>query len=155
MPAYYLTSQALEELKKELHELKTTGRQEIAERLRESKDLGDLSENAEYQDAKETQAQLESKIEKLEDMIKHATIIKKGNGHSRVDLGSTIKVKSLSQSKNHKVLSIVGSLEAKPEEGKISNESPLGKAFLGVKKDDIVVVKTPNGEVKYKVEEIL
>jgi len=155
MATNYLTPEALEQLKQELHYLKTDKRQEIAERLRESKELGDLSENAEYQETKEVQAQLEAKIQKLEELIKHSVVIKKNNNRgTRVEIGSTIMVVSLTPPRVKKKFIITGSMEAKPEEGRISNESPLGRAFLNTKKGDIVVVKTPNGEVKYKIEHI-
>jgi len=151
---YYFTPEAFSNLKKELEELKTVKRREIAEKLYESKELGDLSENAQYQETKQEQLLLESKIEELEEMVKNAVIIKKNSGNGVVSLGSTITVKMVGPLKQKKIFTIVGSREAKPEEGKISNESPLGQAFLGQKKGAVVVVKTPKGEIKYKIEDI-
>ncbi len=151
---YYLTAESLEEKKLELLDLKDNKRREIAEKLREAKEFGDLSENAEYQEAKESQLILEDKIIKLENLVKEAKIIQKTNGHNKVSIGSVIKVKSFNGTQTTKIFSLVGSLEAKPEEGRISNESPLGKAFLEKAKGDIIVAKTPAGEVKYRIEEI-
>lgn len=148
---YYLTPERLEEFKKELEGLKTTRRAEVADRLRRAKDLGDLSENSEYQEAREEQAQVEARIFELEEMIKNATLIKKTDGRGAVQLGSTVVAKKDSQEVRFR---IVGSNEAKPEAGQISNESPLGKAFVGRKIGDAVKVKTPNGEVLYEILQI-
>jgi len=150
----YITSEAYKALKRELGELKTIKRKEIAQMLQEAKELGDLSENAAYQEAKETQSVLETRILQLEIFFKDASIIRRSPNNHIVQLGSTIEIKSLTQPINNKVLTIVGSHEAKPIEGRISNESPLGKAFLGHAKDDILLVNTPQGDVKYKILKI-
>ena len=144
---YYLTLERLEELKKELNELKTTRRAEVAERLKRAKELGDLSENAEYMEAREEQNQVETRIVELEDMIKNAAVIKHMNG-SKVQIGSTVE---LEKDSRKMTLTIVGPNEADPSAGKISNESPLGKAFLDKKTGDSVKVKTPAGETTYKI----
>ena len=144
---YYLTPERLEELKKELSELKTVRRAEVAERLKRAKELGDLSENAEYMEAREEQNQVETRIFELEDMIKNAAVIKHMNG-SKVQIGSTVEME---KDGRKMTFMIVGPNEADPSVGKISNESPLGKAFLDKKTGDSVKVKTPGGEATYKI----
>lgn len=147
----YLTKERHAELQAELKNLKTEGRKATAERLKKAKEYGDLSENSEYAEAKEEQDRLERRIFELEEMLKKAAIIEKPVGKSEVSVGATIKVL-----KGDKEISyhIVGSNETKPEGGKISNESPLGMAFLGKKVGDVVKVKTPTGEVEYKIAAI-
>lgn len=147
----YLSPEGIETLKKELQELKTKERQEIAKRLQEAKDLGDLSENAEYFEAKEAQSLNENRIAELEELLKNAVVIKTSSTEDIVIIGSTIETKS---NNNVETFSIVGSAEAKPQEGKISNESPLGRAFLGKRAGDEVDIKTPGGVVKYKILKI-
>jgi len=150
----YLSPEAYKKLKEELHFLKTVTRKEVALKIQEAKELGDLSENAAYQEAKDTQAALETRILELELLLKNAAIIypKKGNG--LVELGSSIVVQSLSLPKIRREFTIIGAHEANPNEGKISNESPLGKSFINHKKGDVVIVKTPKGDVKYKIVSI-
>lgn len=147
----YLSPEGIETLKKELQELKTKKRQEIAKRLQEAKDLGDLSENAEYFEAKEAQSLNESRIGELEELLKNAVIIEAPNEENTIGIGSTIEVKSAAGAER---FSIVGSAEAKPQEGKISNESPLGRSFLNRKIGDDIEVKTPGGTTKYKIIKI-
>ncbi len=147
----YLSKEGIEALKKELQELKTTKRQEIAKRLQEAKDLGDLSENAEYFEAKEAQSLNDNRIAELEDLLKNAVLIEETGEENIVRVGSKIDVKS---ARGMETFSIVGSAEAKPQEGKISNESPLGRAFLRQKAGSEVEVKTPGGLVKYKIIKI-
>lgn len=144
---YHLTPERLEELKKELNELKTVKRAEVAERLKRAKELGDLSENAEYMEAREEQTQVETRIAELEDMIKNAIVIKQTNGH-KVQIGSTVEVE---WNDKKMTLTIVGPNETDPSAGKISNESPLGKALLDKKSGDSAKVKTPAGETTYKI----
>lgn len=148
----YLSAEGIEEIKKELQELKTKKRQEIAKRLQEAKDLGDLSENAEYFEAKEAQSLNENRISELEDLLKNAVVIEASSTEDTVRIGSKIEVMA---NNNVEVFSIVGSAEAKPQEGKISNESPLGRAFLNKKIGDEVEIKTPGGIVKYKIIKII
>ncbi len=148
----YLSPEGIENLKKELQELKTAKRQEIAKRLQEAKELGDLSENAAYFEAKESQSLNETRIAELEDLLKNAVIIKAAGDENVVRIGSTIVVKS--SGNGTEVFTIVGSAEAKPMEGKISNESPLGRTFLNKKIGEEVEVKTPGGLVKYKIIKI-
>ena len=146
----YLSAEGLEKVKKELHELKTQKRQEIAARLEHAKSLGDLSENAEYQETKEEQSLVESKIIELEDIIREAVLIK-GHRTDQVEVGSTVRVSS---ERGEETYMIVGSEEASPAEEKISNESPMGKAFLGHKVGETVQVRTPRGVIEYKIMEI-
>jgi len=142
----YITKAGLEKIKMELAELKNK-RIEISKKIEESKSLGDLSENAEYIAAREMQSFNEGRILELENLIKDAVIIE--NDHSdNVQIGSTVEV---SLNGKNQVFVIVGSQESDPEHGKISNESPLGKAFLGHKKGDIIKIKTPNKIVEYKI----
>lgn len=148
MDKKYFTSERLEELKKELHDLKTKRRKEVSERLKRAKEYGDLSENSEYSEAKDELAQLEAQIFELEETIKKAEIIQKSGGLEMVQIGSTVTAQKNGQSFRY---TIVGSHEAKPEEGRISNESPLGKAFLGKRIGDSIAVTTPSGVVEYKI----
>lgn len=143
----YISQEGLEQQKKELEILKEK-RQEIAKRLEEAKALGDLSENHEYLSAREVQAFNEGKIQELEQFLRDAVVINNHKKSSVVQIGQTIEVKA-----NGKKLTftIVGSEEANPSLGKISNESPLGEAFLGKKVDETVEVETPGGRVKYKI----
>ena len=144
---HYLTPERLEELKKELEELKTSRRAEVAERLKRAKELGDLSENAEYMEAREEQTQVETRIVELEDMIKNASVIKHTNGN-KIQIGSTVEME---RDNKTMTLMIVGPNEADPTAGKISNESPMGRAFLGHTTGETVKVKTPGGETVYKI----
>lgn len=144
---YHLTPERLEELKNELAKLKTEKRGDVAERLKRAKELGDLSENAEYMEARDEQVQVETRIAELEDMIKNAVLITQSKG-DKVQIGSTIEVEKNGQ---QMVLTIVGPNETDPTGGRISNESPLGKAFVGRLKGESVKVKTPAGEMTYKI----
>jgi transcription elongation factor GreA len=145
---YYLTPERLEELKTELSELKNKKRIEVAERLKRAKELGDLSENSEYFEAREEQALVEARILELEEMVKNASVIKKAASTETVQMGSTVEIAKDGQTFK---FTIVGSNEARPEAGLLSNESPLGKAFVGKRVGAEVKVKTPTGEVAYKI----
>lgn len=147
----YLTPERLAELKQELNELKTIRRAEVAERLQHAKELGDLSENVEYQEAREEQAQVEARIFELEEMIKNATVIEKVAQKETVQIGSTVTAQKNGDTVTYK---IVGSNEANPSEGKISNESPLGRAFVGKRAGEEIKIKTPGGEAVYKIVSI-
>jgi len=149
---YYVTADRLKELKKELETLKTEKRIEVAKRLKRAKELGDLSENSEYTEAREEQTNVERRIYELEQMVKNASIITKpGKGTGMVQIGSTVSVSSGGE---HRQFTIVGSSETKPEEGFISNESPIGGALLNKEVGAIVTIKAPKGEVIYKIEKI-
>lgn len=149
--AEYLSAEGLEKLKQELRELKTKKRQEIAARLEHAKSLGDLSENAEYQEANEEQALVEQRIAELDERMRDAVVMHKPTKTDSVRVGSTVVVSSL---RGEETYTILGSEEADPGRGKISNESPLGKAFLGRKVGDKVDVKTPSGAMAYTIAEI-
>ena len=146
----YISHEGLEKQKKELEELKLK-RQEIAHRLEEAKALGDLSENQEYIAAKEAQAFNEGKIVELEQLLRDAVVIENNRKHGAVQIGSSVEVKVNGKSK---IFTIVGSEEADPANGKISNESPLGKAFLGRKVGESAEAETPGGKMHYKIIDI-
>jgi transcription elongation factor GreA len=145
---YHLTAEGKTELETELTEL-IAKRSEIAEKIANARDYGDLSENAEYDAAREEQAMLETRIAELEDILKNADIIKPTKSN-------TIKVGSTVHLKNGKKVTyqVVGPVEADPLEGKISNESPIGAALIGQKVGDKVTITTPRGEVVYAIEAI-
>lgn len=155
MNEVYLTREGLEELKRRHEDLVVNRRKEVAERIKIAREFGDLSENAEYDAAKEEQSFVESEIKDLEEKIMHAVIIDDGelNKHE-VSLGSTVKVLDVEFDEEAE-FRIVGTTEADAAENRISNESPLGKALLGGKKGDVVKVPTPNGgTIEYKIIEI-
>ena len=145
-----ITQEGYDKLKRELDELVRVKRIEIAKRIEKAKELGDLSENAEYSEAKEAQAFNEGKIIELSNLLKNITVVKSKTSKDKISMGSKIKVQNLNTKKT-KDLVIVSFNESDPLEGKISNESPLGLAFFGRKKDDVVVVNTPKGEIEYKI----
>jgi len=151
MTKQYLTKERLEELKGELETLKSKKRVEVAERLKQAKEYGDLSENSEYAEAREEQANVETRIAELEDLLKEAVTLKMNGGGESVTVGSTVLVKKGEKTNTY---TIVGSYEAKPEEGRISDESPLGKAFLKKKAGDSVSVSTPAGTQTYEILKI-
>jgi transcription elongation factor GreA len=147
----YLSRDGLEKLRAELDEMVTVKRPEVADRIHDAKEHGDLSENAEYEDAKNEQAFVEGRIQTLEAMIKNATIIDENTSTDHVQIGSTVKVTG---EDGPETFLIVGSAEAKPAQGRISNESPVGRALLGRKKGEKVVVKVPAGDFSYTIVEI-
>lgn len=146
----YLSKEKFEKLKEELKYLKAVKRNEIKKRIEESLNLGDLSENAEYAEAKEAKAFNEGRILELEEILKNAVIVTGQNGRrGEVDIGSTVRVKT---GKEIQEFTIVGSEESDPAQGKISNESPLGRAFFGKKAKDTVEISTPRGKkIKYTI----
>lgn len=145
----YLTKDGLDKIKAELDELVKVRRKEIALRIQEAKELGDLSENAEYQEAKNEQAFNEGRIEELENIVKHAAIIDEDTKPSGVvQVGSTVSAKV---NGTNSTFIIVGSNEADPGSGKISNESPIGRAFLGKRINETATVLTPKGETVYTI----
>ena len=150
MHKQYLSKESLEWLKKELEELKTTKRMEIAQRLKQAKEYGDLSENSEYAEAREEQAGVESRIFELEELLKNAAVLVKQGG-DLVQIGSTVTARKGDATVAY---TIVGSYEAKPEEGKISDESPLGKALMRRKVGDKVKLSTKTGAVEYEILKI-
>lgn len=146
----YMSPEGLEKLKQELQELKTVRRREAANKIENAKNLGDLSENAEYHDAKEELAFIEGRIQDIEQMLKNVSIIEEG-GSTTVRVGSSVEVEVNGKMKQFK---IVGSNEADPAQGMISNESPLGSAFLGHATGDDVDVTTPAGTQTYTITNV-
>lgn len=144
-----ITKEGLEKMQKELEDLRTTKRAEVAQRLKEAIAMGDLSENSEYDEAKNAQAFLEGRIVQLEQQIRTAQIIVKGK-KNRIDVGSTVTIEDMEEYVKETV-TIVGSAESNPFEGRISNESPVGSALVGAKAGDIVEADAPNSVIKYKV----
>jgi transcription elongation factor GreA len=148
-----LTPEGLANLKAELDQLSTTRRREVAQRIKEAREFGDISENAEYDDAKNEQAMLEARIAALEDKLRSATVIDQASiTNEVVGVGSVVHVKD-EKGKSVKY-TIVGSAEASPAEMKLSNESPVGKALLGHKRGEQVVIVTPRGKRKLKITKI-
>jgi transcription elongation factor GreA len=146
----YLTPEKFEELKQELEHLKTVRRKEVAESLEYARSLGDLSENAEYQEARDMQAAIEERISHLEQVIKEAKIVAHDKKGDVVGLGSAVTIQKDGESKNHSY-TIVGSEEANIHEHKLSYLSPLGEALMGKAKGDKFSFVTPNGKQSYKV----
>lgn len=152
MDNQYFSKEGLEKLKEEYEHRTGQLRVEIAARIKEAKEQGDLSENAEYAEAKETQSLNEGRIEELKAILDNAVIISShGNNGGVVRVGSRLKVQS---GKDVREFIIVGAVEADPANGKISNESPLGAAFLGHEKGAKVSVTTPKGPAEYKILEV-
>lgn len=149
----FLTPEKFEELKKELEYLKTTRRKEVAESLEYARSLGDLSENAEYQEARDMQAAIEERIQHLERVIKEAKIVAKGLKAAVVGLGSIATIQRDGE-KEDRTYTIVGSEEANIHEHKLSYLSPLGEALMGKTKGDSFTFATPNGKQAYKVIEV-
>lgn len=150
----YLSKEAFEKLKRELEYLRTDFRQEIANRLEYAKSLGDLSENSEYAEAKDMQENNEVRIAEIEDILSRSVLITKTASAPSVEIGSTVTVKR-STSENQEQFTVVGSEEANPIERKISNESPLGRAFLGKKKGEVIQAHTPSGIAEYTIVDIV
>lgn len=151
----FLTPEGLKNLENELDLAKTVKRKDIAAKIKHALAFGDISENAEYDQAKNEQGQLEEKISKLEDMLRNAKIIDEDEiTTDKVSVGSKVKVLDIEYEEEMEY-TIVGSAEANPYGGRISNESPVGQALLGGKKDDIVDVTVPDGIIQYKILDIM
>jgi transcription elongation factor GreA len=149
----YLTPEGAENLRNELEHLKNVKRPELSKRLRQAISMGDLSENADYKFTKEEQAFLEGKIQELEAILRTAILIKNSSSSGRIELGSVVRI---SDGEGEPLeYRIVGAKESDPRNGKISNESPIGKALLGKQKGEKAVASTPAGEIEYKILEIL
>ena len=148
----YLTKDGLTKLQEELELLVHTRRREIASRIQEAKELGDLSENAEYQEAKNEQAFNEGRIEEIENILRNVVIINEDqHANGIVQIGSSLQVEHSGQVV---MIHIVGSNEADPLAGRISNESPLGRALIGKKTGETITVATPKGDTAYTIKEI-
>lgn len=146
---YQITEEGKQELEAELEELKSR-RGGIADKIAEARDFGDLSENAEYDSAREEQGLVESRIAEIEDILLNAELIK-GGSKSKVSLGSKVELKT---GKKTVTYTVVGPVEADPLEGKISNESPIGVALMGKKVGENVTINTPKGEIEYEIVKI-
>jgi transcription elongation factor GreA len=145
----YITKEKREGLEKELKDLKGLGRKEVLDALEYAKSLGDLSENAEYHQAREEQAKLEERIVRIEQVLQSSQVVSGGGGED-IEVGSKVVVVKQGDSEE-KTYQIVGGEEADMREGKISNRSPFGKALFGKKKGEEVTVSTPKGVVNYKI----
>ncbi len=149
-----LTAEGLRKLEEELQDLKVVQRKEIAQKIKEAREQGDLSENAEYDAAKEEQRHIEARIEELEAIIKNAeTVAEDELDTKKINLGSKVVLRDKDTNEDVEYL-IVGSTEANALKGKISNESPIGAAIMGHKKNDVVKVTTPAGLITYKVMKV-
>ncbi len=149
MTKQYLTKERHDVLVQELQDLKNSGRRAVAEKLKRAKEFGDLSENSEYQEAREEQTYLERRIQELTEILRTSEIIKKdSNGGAVVSMGSKV---TLQRDGKSFIYTIVGSNEAKPTEGFVSNESPMGKAVLGTKPGDKIQIQTPKGKSDYLI----
>ena len=148
----FLTDAGYKKLQEELLQLKKVKRPEIAERIKQAKDYGDLSENAEYADAREEQSFVEGRILELENTLKNSTVVSQGNSDPGVvNIGDAVVVE---RDGSKATYTIVGSKEADPGSGRISNESPMGKSFMGKIKGDRVEVETPGGRMKYGILDV-
>ena len=154
MKEVILTSEGYEKLKAEIEYLKTDKRREVAERIKHAREFGDITENSEYDDAKNEQAMLEHRIALLEDRLTNARVIESAEiPKDVVGIGTRVRLKDMDANETIEYM-IVGSAEANPAEHRLSNESPVGKAILGKKKGEVVEVAVPRGSLKYKIVEI-
>ena len=154
MKEVILTPEGYEKLKQEIEYLSNDKRREVADRIRVAREFGDINENAEYDDAKNEQAMLEHRIAQLEERLRHARVIEKGDVKKDVvSIGSRVKLRDIEAKKTFEY-HIVGSAEANPAENKLSNESPVGKAIMGRKKGETVEVAAPRGTLKFKIMDI-
>ncbi len=147
----FITQDGLKKIKEELAQRKNEIRQKIAASIKEAKEQGDLSENAEYSEAKSQQAENEARIAELEYLLKESEVVAYNKSSDTIQMGSKIKVKFNGSEMDFQ---IVGSNEANPGERKISNESPMGKGFMGKRKGDEVEIEVPSGKMKYKILEV-
>lgn len=148
---FYLTPEGVKDLEHELDDLVKNKRKDVAKALKEAKDFGDLKENSSWDDAKQRQAFIEGRIGEIKNILKHAKPIKKGDGE-KVSVGSKVHV---TLDNGNQVFHIVGSTEANPDEGKISDESPIGQALLGKRVGDKASVEVPAGSITYKITKVL
>lgn len=148
-----LTHEGLKKLEDELQELKVVRRKDVAGKIKEARGQGDLSENAEYDAAKEEQAEIESRIVVIENMLRNAEVIDSETNTDSVNIGNKVKLFD-NEFEEEIEYTLVGSAEADPFNGKISNESPIGAALLGHKVGDIIEAETPDGILKFKILEI-
>lgn len=151
---FLMTSEGLEELKKELETLKTTGREDIAEKIKVARSFGDLSENSEYDEAKSEQAKIEARINEIEAILLHVRVVDDADiSTNTIGMGTKVKLKNLDTKENVEY-SIVGFAQTNPAQGLISDESPIGKALMGRKKGETVEVEVPIGVLRFKITDI-
>ena len=147
---YRMSHQRLEELKEELHYMQTVREKEVAEQIKEARSFGDLSENSEYDEAKTEQGKLYSRIAEVQDLIEHAVIVEDSEDVGKVGIGSIVTVRDLATDAEYKY-KLVGSQEANPMEGKISDDSPFGRALYGHSLGEVVDVEAPAGLIQYEI----
>lgn len=152
-PGDAITAEGLEALEAELHELETKGRQEMGKRIEAARSLGDLKENAEYHIAKEDQAHLETKIARLRNRLRNAVVVEADTASDELAFGQTAEVRDLATDKVH-TWKIVGPTEADIAQGRLSSESPVAEALLGVAEGEEVDAETPSGKRRYRVEKL-
>lgn len=150
---HFLTKKGIQKLEKELEELTSVTRHEIAEKIRQAVSFGDLSENSEYHEAKEAQAFIEGRIQEIQEVLANYELIREKREGTRVTIGCLVKLQAKGSSAAEEFI-IVGSEEAVPSERKISHESPLGRGLLGSKKGDEVEIETPSGVIHFKVVDV-
>ncbi|MBN2504945.1 MAG: transcription elongation factor GreA [Bacilli bacterium] len=151
---YKLTEQGFQKLKDELTNLKEVDRKQNLEALKEARAQGDLSENAEYDAARDEQARIEARIKEIENILKHSEIISSSNNSKAIMIGKTVKIK-FTNNNMEREFTIVGHLEANPLQGKISNESPIGKALIGRRKGQVLTYKAETGnEIQVEIVDI-
>ena len=149
-----MTAEGLKNLEDELDMLRTVKRKEVSQKIKEAREQGDLSENAEYDAAKDEQRNVESRIEQIENILKYAEVVDEDEVDTKtVGIGCKVRVKEVATDETLE-FAIVGSTEANSRRGKISNESPVGAALMGAKKNQVVTVSLPSGDVQYKVTKI-
>jgi transcription elongation factor GreA len=149
-----LTPEGYERLKEEIEHLSTTKRREVAERIKQAREFGDIAENSEYDDAKNEQMMLEHRISQLEERLRNARVVEASEFEKGVvGVGTRVRLKDLDANETTEY-QIVGSAEANPAERKLSNESPVGRAIIGRKKGDTVEVAAPRGSLKYKIMDV-
>ena len=149
-----LTAKGLKELEDELQDLRVVQRKEVAQMIKEARELGDLSENAEYKAAKDRQNDIEARIEELEKILKNVEVVRTDEvDREKVNIGCVVTIKEVANS-NVQIFKIVGSTEANVLDNKISNESPIGSALIGAKVGDVVTAEAPNGSFQFEVLEI-
>ncbi|MDR7417215.1 MAG: transcription elongation factor GreA [Armatimonadota bacterium] len=154
MEEIFLTPIGFRKLEEELEYLKTVRRREVAERIRQAKEFGDLSENSEYEDAKNEQAFVEGRIRELETLLRNARVIAENGSNGTVEIGSRVRLRELGTGEEFE-FQIVGSAEADPAQNRISHKSPVGQAVLGRRPGEVVEVQTPGGRAVYEVVQIL
>ncbi len=150
---YRMSAKRLEELKAELYYMQTVREKEVAEQIKEARSFGDLSENSEYDEAKTEQGKLYSKIAEYQDLIEHAVVMEESSDNGKVGIGSVVSVRDMESNAKY-TFKLVGSQEADPMEGKISDDSPFGRALYGHGAGEVVHVEAPAGTIQYEITKI-